>query len=488
MSLRAQGGTEDLAHFAAELKPGDLDPAVVARAGELFLDWIGSAVGGRHERPTKILAEFSAKMGPQDGMSESVGRPGGSSPFFAALVNAASSHVLEQDDLHAPSVLHPGTVVFPAALAVAQDLGSSGAEFLSAVVVGYEVGARVGRFLGPSHYEVFHTTGTAGTLAAAAAASRLMGADSEVMLHSLGSAGTQAAGLWEFLRDAADSKQLHTAKAAANGVLAAWTAQRGLTGARRVLEGQQGMGAGMSRDVNQEALVEGLGERWAVLETSLKLHACCRHTHPSADALEAAMLEHRLGPGVVRLVRARVHQAAIDVLAPVLDPQTPHQARFSMAFVLALIAIQGRAGVEDFKLRLHDPEVRRFMEKVEMVYDPEVDAAYPERWEGSIEIETVGGLHIESRLDYPRGDPLNPLSRAEIVEKVDRLVRLGGGTAAGAGSMVDRILRLDREPEVGSILGPLLWAGSSANASLVKIGSVEESGDVPEPEERAHGA
>jgi 2-methylcitrate dehydratase PrpD len=400
-------------------------------------------------------------MGPREGRSESVGSAQGSSPFFAALVNAASSHVLEQDDLHAPSVLHLGAVVFPAALAVAQDLGSSGAEFLNAVVVGYEVGARVGRFLGPSHYEVFHTTGTAGTLAAAAAASRLMGADSEVMLHALGSAGTQAAGLWEFLRDAADSKQLHAAKAAANGVLAAWTAQHGLTGARRVLEGQQGMGAGMSHAVDQEALDEGLGKRWAILETSLKLHACCRHTHPSADALAAAMLEHRLGPSDIRLVRARVHQAALDVLGPVRDPQTPHQARFSMGFVLALIAIQGRAGVEDFKLRLHDPEVRRFMEKVEMVYDPEVDAAYPERWQGSIEIETVGGQRIEAHLDHPRGDPLNPLSRAEIVEKVERLVQLGGGMAAAVAPLVDRVLSLESAPEVGTILGPLFWEGAT---------------------------
>ena len=164
------------------------------------------------------------------------------SPFFAALVNGAASHVVEQDDLHNSSVFHPGTVVFPAVLAAAQDIGASGRALITASVVGYEAGVRCGEFLGRSHYKVFHTTGTAGTIAAAAGVAQLVGLDGSRMQHALGSAGSQAAGVWEFLRDAADSKQLHTGKAAANGLLAAYVARDGLTGARRIFEGAQGMG------------------------------------------------------------------------------------------------------------------------------------------------------------------------------------------------------------------------------------------------------
>src|SRR5206468_8672504 len=127
------------------------------------------------------------------------------SPFFAALVNGAASHVVEQDDVHNASVFHPGTVVFPPLLAAAQAEGASGRELIAAAVVGYEAGARIGAFLGRSHYRVFHTTGTAGTPASAAAVAHLLGCDATIMLHALGSAGTQASGLWEFLRDAADS-------------------------------------------------------------------------------------------------------------------------------------------------------------------------------------------------------------------------------------------------------------------------------------------
>ena len=144
-------------------------------------------------------------------------------------------------------MLHPGTVVFPAVLAAAQDVGATGKELIAAAVAGYECGVRVGEFLGRSHYKVFHTTGTAGKLAAAAGVAHILKLDADKMQHCLGSAGTMAAGLWEFLRDAADSKQLHTAKAAADGLMAAYIARDGFTGARDILEGKQGMAAGMSQ-------------------------------------------------------------------------------------------------------------------------------------------------------------------------------------------------------------------------------------------------
>ena len=158
----------------------------------------------------------------------------------------------------------PAAVVFPAALATAQDIGASGRDFIAAAVAGYEAGIRIGEFLGRSHYRVFHTTGTAGTIAAAVATGRLLGLAPDRMLDAIGSAGTQAAGLWEFLRDAADSKQLHTAKAAADGLTAAYLAQDGFTGAKRILEGAQGMAAGMSSDADPARLTDRLGTRWAL--------------------------------------------------------------------------------------------------------------------------------------------------------------------------------------------------------------------------------
>jgi 2-methylcitrate dehydratase PrpD len=452
--MSATRATEHLASFLAGVRFEQIPPAVIDRAKDFFLDWVASALAGRSARPVQILEGFAKMMGPDDGPAEILVSRRRTSPLFAALVNGASSHVVEQDDVHNGAVFHPATVVFPAVLAAAQASGTSGREVLTAVVVGYEAGVRIGAFLGRSHYRVFHTTGTAGTLAAAAGVAQVLGADAQTMLHALGSAGTQAAGLWEFLRDAADSKQLHTAKAAADGLLAAYLAHAGFTGARHILEGEQGMAAGMSSDADLSRLIDGLGERWAILETSFKFHASCRHTHPAADALLQAMQEYHLTASQIVRVRAHVHQAAIDVLGPVTDPQTVHQAKFSMGFVLALIALYGRAGVADFtEETLHHPQIRAFLDRVEMIPDPEIDRAYPERWIGLVEVETLDGRRLVSRVDVPKGDPGNSLSRAELEDKVRRLAAYQqGASPEEVDSLMTRLWRLEQEPHVRDLL------------------------------------
>ena len=442
--------TRTLSEFVASVRYENLPPVVVARTEELFLDWLASALAGRGARPTRIMEQFAREMGPVEGASEILVSGNRTSPFFAALINGAASHFVEQDDLHNSSVLHPGTVVFPAVFAAAQATGASGRDFIAASVAGYECGVRVGEFLGRSHYKVFHTTGTAGKLAAAAGVARLLELDADKVQHSLGSAGTMAAGLWEFLRDAADSKQLHTAKAAADGLMAAYIARDGFTGARQIFEGKQGMAAGMSSDSDVRWLTDGLGTRWALAETSFKYHASCRHTHPSADALLALMQTHKLKPDDITSVTAHVHQGAIDVLGPVTDPRTIHQSKFSMGFVLALIANIGRASLADFTdSALVDPKLRVFHDKVKMALDPAVDQAYPKRWLGHVSVTTRDGRTLDQRIESPKGDPDNALTRDELEDKAMRLGAFAGGaTVTGMRQIIARAWRLHDEPNV----------------------------------------
>jgi 2-methylcitrate dehydratase PrpD len=443
-----------LSAFLAGLDFKALPEAVVARAEELFLDWFASTLAGKDARPVQVLEQFAARMGPEGGLSEVLTTRGRTSPYFAALVNGAASHVVEQDDVHNGAVFHPGAVVFPAVLAAAQETGASGQDLIVAAVAGYEAGVRVGEFLGRSHYKVFHTTGTAGKLAAAAGAARLLGLDADRMQHALGSAGTMAAGLWEFLRDAADSKQLHTAKAAADGLMAAYVARDGFTGARRVLDGEQGMGAGMSSDADPTRLTDGLGTRWGLAEASFKYHASCRHTHPSADALLELMRAHHLSADDVASVTAHVHQGAIDVLGPVTDPRTIHQSKFSMGFVLALIALNGRAGLGDFtEAALSDPKVRAFHDQVKMALDPDIDRAYPQRWMGRVSVTTRSGKTLEHAIASPKGDPDNTLSRHELEDKAMKLASYAGGaTHHETRAVIARAWRLHFEPDVRDFL------------------------------------
>ena len=442
MNINSDPG-QALAHFAATLRFEDIPAPVLRRTEDLFLDWLGSALAGKGARPVESIARFMESMGPLEGPSEILIHRRGSSPLVAAAINAAASHFAEQDDVHNGSVFHPAAVVFPPALAVAQALGLGGRDLLRASVVGYEVGIRVGEFLGRSHYRVFHTTGTAGTIAAAAAVGSLLGLTPAQMQHAFGSAGTQSAGLWEFLRDAADSKQLHTAHAAAAGLTAAYLAHDGFTGAHRIFDGARGLAAGMSSDADPTRLDDRLGSRWALSETSFKFHASCRHTHPAADALQQLMREHRLGADAVQRVTAQVHQGAIDVLGPVTDPQTVHQGKFSMGTVLGLIATRGHAGLAEFDADYKADAVVAFRDKVQMVLDPEVDAAYPARWIGKVLVHTTDGRSFSGRVDEPKGDPGNTLSRAEIEAKAVRLAAYqGGASEAEMRGVIERVWAL----------------------------------------------
>ncbi len=444
----------ELAEFAAQLVYEDIPENVLRRTEDLMLDCLASALAGSSARPVQTIAQFADTMGPTSGPSENMITRRSTSPLFAAMVNAAAAHMVEQDDVHNGSVFHPAAVVFPPAIATAQALGRSGKDLLVACVAGYEVGIRVGEFLGRSHYKVFHTTGTAGALAAAVAVGRLLNLNKQQMLHALGSAGTQAAGLWEFLRDAADSKQLHTAKAAANGLTAAYLAHDGFTGAQHILEGPQGMGAGMSQDADPAKLTDRLGTRWTVLETSFKFHASCRHTHPAADALLDIVQSNNLAIDDIKSVLAHVHQGAIDVLGPVTHPTSVHQSKFSMGTVLGLIAQQRRAGLPEFDAALDDPAIAAFRSRVSMELDTEVDTAYPRQWIGKVTVQTHDGRRFTARVDEPKGDPGNTLSRSEIEDKALRLgTYRNASTAEESQALIKKIWNLADAEMVGRFVG-----------------------------------
>ena len=255
------------------------------------------------------------------------------------------------------------------------------------------------------------------------------------------------------MRDAADSKQLHTAHAASTGLSSAYLAKEGFTGARRILEGVQGMAAGMSTDADPAKLTDRLGTRWALPETSFKFHASCRHTHPAADALQHAMKTHGLKADDITRVVTHVHQGAIDVLGPVVDPQTVHQSKFSMGTVLALIALRNSADLAGFDQALKDGQVTTFRDKVTMELDEEVDTAYPQRWIGKVTVTTKDGRSLAGRVDEPKGDPGNTLSRPEIEDKALRLGTYeGNATEAQVKKLIQTVWSISKQPTLGRVL------------------------------------
>lgn len=268
---------------------------------------------------------------------------------------------------------------------------------------------------------------------------------------------------------AGDSKQLHCAHASANGLLSAYLARDGVVGALDVVEGAAGVLRGLGgegNDVDAARLVDGLGSRWGVLETSFKFHACCRHTHPAADALLDAIAQAGIREPLreVKTVVAHVHQGAIDVLGPVdaaaAGPvATVHAAKFSMKTTLALIALRGGASLLDFeRFSLRDPEVLVFRERVSMVLDAEVDGAYPKRWLGRVDVELVDGRVVKGVCDEPKGDPGNTLTRPELEDKFERLVAYGGGSGEQARLLISWCWSLRRLREC---MLPDVWGTQS---------------------------
>jgi 2-methylcitrate dehydratase PrpD len=235
--------------------------------------------------------------------------------------------------------------------------------------------------------------------------------------------------------------------------MAAYLAKDGFTGAAQIFEGPQGMAAGMSSDANPAKLNEGLGTRWATLETSFKYHASCRHTHPAADALLQVMQTHKLQSDDLLHVVTHVHQGAIDVLGPVVNPSTVHQSKFSMGTVLALVARFGYAGPVEFADHFQDEATQHLCDRVDMVLDEEVDRAYPQRWIGKVTVQTTDGRVLHGRVDEPKGDPGNTLSRAEITAKALRLAAFSGGaTAAEMQTAVEKLWGIAQWPRVGALL------------------------------------
>lgn len=437
-----------LARFAASISCAAVPAPVLRRAEDLFLDWFACALAGRSGEPVQALERFVTRHA-RPGDAELLTSRKRIDPLFAAMLNSGASHMVEQDDVHNGSVFHAAAVVFGPALAIAQARNASGAQMLEAIVAGYEVGIRVGEFLGRPHYKRFHTTATAGCIAAAATAGRLMNLDAEQMAWAFGSAATQAGGLWEYLTEGAQSKQLHCAHAAFVGVTAAELAAEGYTGARRALEGAGGMGASMSENADPAKLIDGLGTRWTLAESSFKFHASCRHTHPAGDALLVLMQREKLGHGDLADVLCGVHQGAIDVLAPIVEPASVHQSKFSMGTVLGLIAVFGRAQLPDFDEHYLSPSVVAVRRKVRMTLDAEVDGAYPARWIGKVWVRTTDGRSFEARVDEPKGDPGNTLSRPELEDKAQRLAYYArGASEREMKAVIARAWNLQNEADV----------------------------------------
>lgn len=429
--------TSQLASFIVEAEV----PATARQTARRYLlDWLGSALAGGEMRPPSLVREVVTGLGGHAQATVLASGERTSAPL-AALANAAASHVLEMDDLDPGSIYHPAAPTVSAALAVAEHVGADGDALLDAIAIGYEVGIRVGEALGPSHYEHWHTTGTAGTFGAAASAARLHGLTSEETLYALGSAGTTTAGLWEFLSDGAMSKQLHPAKAAHDGILSVLLAQQGFTAATHILEGPKGVLAAMSSEAFPERLTDGLASEmasWRIEGVAFKVHAACRHTHSAVDAALQLRAEHSLEPAQIEKVHVRIYEQALGLLGG-MEPTTPYAAKFSLPFCIAAALQFGDLGPGRFsESTIREQTTLDLADKVSFSTDPEFDAEYPAAWPSLVSVTMSDGREVSARVDYPAGDIKAGVENSDLTSKFALMT--GGQFGDEAAAVAERVL------------------------------------------------
>ncbi|NNN31352.1 MmgE/PrpD family protein [Streptomyces sp. S3(2020)] len=422
---------EQLADFAVARRATPFAAEVRHAAVRAVVDWVSATVPGVNTRAARALTEA---LDPSPGPARLIPSGRLADVRAAALINGTAAHAAELDDIYRDAFYHPGAPTIAAAFAVAELVDASGEDFLRAVTIGYEIGARIALAVGPAHYRNWHTTGTVGTFGAAAAAAELLRLDPGRFAGALALAGTMTAGLQQTFRSPSTGKPLHSGHAAEAGAVAALAAEKGLTGALDVLEGPVGFGVATA---GIESLsVSGLGEPFCVTQSTFKYHACCGHTFAAIDA--ALELRHSVRAEDVTGIEIETYETATRV-AGRLDPREADEAKFSLAYTVAAALVLGSVRLQAFTPEsLRDPAIRRLVDLTTARIDPDLDRLAPGRRTARVRItDRHGGTHERLRLTR-KGDPDDPLSDDELRLKYDELVPHFLG-AARAASIADAL-------------------------------------------------
>lgn len=438
--------------------PEDLDAA-----RRLLLDHIAVAAWGSDLEAGRIMRRHAREDltygGPHLPL---VGAGGSASAIAAAMANAVAASCYEYDDSHTGASVHPGSVIFPAALAASVLAGSDPATFLRAVVVGYEVMCRVGRAVNPPAHRArhFHPTATTGHFGAAAAAAVCYRLDVDTTVAALTLSGTVAGGSMQFLPEGGWTKQVHPAFAVQRGVHAAQLAARGFPGVRDPIAGERAFLAAQSEEPRPELLLADLGRGPSeIRQTGIKPYPSCRNSQSPADALLALRREHGVRPEEVESIRFGLIRPGIVTVAEPAEakrrPTTLVEAQFSMPFVAAVALMDGELTPRQFEpARFADPATRALMDRVECVHDPELDRHYPGNMPAWVSVTTTDGRTLAARASDPRGDPANPLSDEELREKF-RVLTGGSYPGPRAEAIIGSVARLPGDGSLGELLAGL---------------------------------
>jgi len=452
-----KGTTHAVASYALSLRPEAISAEAMDRTKQLFLDFLGVALGGRALAMTSpaLLEGVRALAGGTQGPCSVAGDASGHAPQHAALANAALAHAMDFDDTHRDAIMHLGAPVLAALLALGEQRGSSGRDFLTAAVAGYEVGAKLGRAHGDRvHLRGFHPTATTGIFSTTAAAACLMVLDEATVEHALGLALSLSSGSQQFAEGGGGNKPLQVGMAAHNALYALTLAQAGFPGTSQPLEGRFGYYATYAEPGSDlDAIAFDADAASEVLNVGIKPYPCCRYSHGTIDGVAAIARREQLAPDEIESIEVTIPAAGFGLVGADPDqkrrPAGVVDAQFSAYFAAAATAADGAYSWDSYA-RLRDPRVERLMDRTTVHGDA---ALYG--MQTHLRVSAKRGSW-ELDVPFPKGEPEEPLSWDEVERKFLGLAGLvlEPKRAVELASLVRRLDASDDLSELTSLLRP----------------------------------
>lgn len=439
--------TAELARWIVSLRDADI-PAPIRHEGlRTFVNWLGCAVGGaRHETVDAALRALAPFSGPAS--CTVLGRPERLDALHAALINGISSHVLDYDDTHLRTIIHPAGPVASALLALAEIRPVGGDAFLTALIAGIEVECRIGNAVYPDHYDRgWHITGTTGVFGAAAAAGKLLGLDARRMRWALGIAGTQSSNLREMFGTM--TKSFHPGRAAQNGLTAALLAEAGFDSSERVLEAPRGFACVMSDRQDWTEILGELGSRWEAGTNSYKPFACGIVIHPTIDACIQIHADADFQAADIETVEILAHPLVLELTGKTA-PTTGLESKFSVFHAAAHALLHGDGGPSAFTdAAVAAPATVALRGKVHVRTSPDCHEAA-----ATVEIRRRDGAVLRKVIETAVGSRDKPLTDADLDRKF-----LGQSAPVIGPEAAQGLLALAWATPTAATLAPLAAAG-----------------------------
>jgi aconitate decarboxylase len=415
----AAAATERFGAWVSGLRYDAIPGNVIEHAKLCLLDGLGCALYGSTQPWGAIAAQVASELSGDGGVTL-WGHASTAGAADAAMANGTATHGFEIDDIHVKSLMHPGAVTIPAALALAEARRKSGRDLLTAIVAGYEVGLRVGICAGTAHcLRGFHPTGTAGCPAAGAAAASVLQLAPREATHAIAVAATQSAGLYSAVRAGAMTKRFHAGRAAQSGVMAALLAERGFTGSTDALEAPYGgFMSTLSDNQDMARSLASLGEDWETLQTGFKAYAACASAHTIIDALDA-MMKRGLSRGNLERLTIGMSKVGVNNVGWEYRPTSVVGAQMNGYYTAAVKLSDGEAFIDQYREdRIADRALLELIPKIEIRHDPELDAGGAAmRHAVKVHARAIDGRVWDEHVEHRRGSPHHPLDRGEIERK-----------------------------------------------------------------------